>query len=152
MTSLDPTRLPGRTMSSVVMAPDGLPAVKVDSLPVAVGQRITFRFESVGLRWRQGVFLATDGRLVTGDTTSPALVLWSDSAPSVTAIEVAETVGRLVLYNVWDSGRGRDPFESQSATSGMLIESLPDGSLRYSCTDIGAEPDFGRVVFKVSIE
>lgn len=152
MTSLDPTRLPGRTMSSVVVGPDGLPTVKVESLPVAVGQRITLRFESVGPRWRQGVFLATDGQLVAGGTSSTSLVLWSDSAPNEVAIEVAETDGRLVLYNVWDSGRGRGPFESQSATSGMLVESLPDGSLRYSCTDIGVEPDFGRVVFKVSIE
>ena len=66
-------------------------------------------------------------------------------------IDVAETSGSLVLYNIWDSGRGHRPFESQSHTSGMLVETLPDGSRRYSCNDIGLEPDFSRLVFRVLI-
>jgi hypothetical protein len=152
MTSFDQTRLPGRTLSSTVLGPDGRQAVKVESLPVAAGQRITLAFESVGPRWRQGVFLATTGRLEAAGTSSPSLVLWSDSAPVSSVVDVAETDGRLVLYNVWDSGRGRGSFESQSATSGMFVEPLPDGSLRYSCTDIGVEPDFSRIVFRVTIE
>jgi len=139
-------------LSSAVLGPDGQQAVKVESLPVARGQRITLTFESVGPRWRQGVFLATIGQLAVAGTSSPSLVLWSDSAPASSVIEVAETDGRLVLYNVWDSGRGLGLFESQSATSGMLVESLADGSLQYACTDIGVEPDFSRVVFRVSIE
>lgn len=152
MTSFDPTRLPGRTLSSAVKGPDGQPAVKVESLPVAKGQQITLTFESVGPRWRQGVFLATTGQLAVAGVSSPSLVIWSDSAPASSVIDVAETDGRLVLYNIWDSGRGRGTFESQSVTSGMLVESLPDGSLRYACTDIGVEPDFSRIVFRVSIE
>ncbi|HEX2893753.1 MAG TPA: hypothetical protein VHO29_07095 [Marmoricola sp.] len=152
MSSFDPARLPDRTLSKAVLGPDGQPAVKVESLPIAIGQRITLTFESVGPRWRQGVFLATTGRLTAAGTSSPSLVLWSDSAPSSSVIDVAETDGRLVLYNIWDSGRGRGPFESQSATSGMHVEALPDGSRRYSCTDIGVEPDFSRIVFRVSIE
>jgi hypothetical protein len=139
-------------LSNAILGPDGQRAVKVESLPVAEGQRITLTFESVGPRWRQGVFLATTGGLAAGGTSSPSLVLWSESAPSSSVIDVAETDGSLVLYNIWDSGRGYDSFESQSATSGMLVESLPDGSLRYSCTDIGVEPDFSRVVFRVAIE
>lgn len=152
MTSFDPTRLPARTLSKSVSGPNGEPAVKIEALPIMRGQRITLTFEAVGPRWRQGVFLATAGQLAAARTTSPSLVLWSDSAPTPSVIDVAETDGQLVLYNVWDSGRGRGPFESQSATSGMLVEVLPDGSQRYSCTDIGVEPDFSRLVFQVSIE
>lgn len=152
MTSFDPTRLPGKTLSKAVTGSDGQPAVKIEALPITQGQRITVTFEAVGPRWRQGIFLATAGQLVAAGTSSPSLVLWSDSAPTESVIDVAETDGRLVLYNVWDSGRGRGPFESQSATSGMLVEGLADGSQRYSCTDIGVDPDFSRLVFKVSIE
>lgn len=152
MTSFDATRLPNRTLSGSVNGPDGQPAVKIEAIRIARGQRITLTFESVGPRWRQGVFLATAGQLVAAGTSSPSLVLWSDSAPTQSVIDVAETDGQLVLYNVWDSGRGRGPFESQSATSGMLVEALADGSRRYSCTDIGVEPDFSRLIFKVSIE
>ena len=152
MTSSDPTRLPGRTLSKSIDGPDGQPAVKIEALPITRGQRIVLTFEAVGPRWRQGVFLGTAGQIVAAGTSSPSLVLWSDSAPAQSVIEVADTDGRLVLYNVWDSGRGRGPFESQSATSGMFVEKLPDGSQRYSCTDIGIEPDFSRLVFRVSIE
>lgn len=152
MTSFDPTRLPDRTLSKSVNGPDGQPAVKIEALPIMRGQRLTLTFEAVGPRWRQGVFLATAGQLVIAGTSSPSLVLWSDTAPTQSVIDVAETDGRLVVYNVWDSGRGRGPFESQSATSGMLVEVITDGSRRYSCTDIGVEPDFSRLVFKMSIE
>ncbi len=144
-------RLPGRTLSISVAAPDGQPAVRIDSLPITKGQRVTLTFERVGPRWRQGVFLATTGSLAIAGTSSPQRVLWSDTAPRSVAIEVAETDGRLVLYNVWDSGRGRH-HESQSDTSGMFVEALADGSIRYSCTDIGLEPDFSRLVFSVLIE
>lgn len=152
MTSFDRTRLPAKTLSEAISGPDGRPAVMIEELPITQGQRITITFESVGPRWRQGVFLATAGQLVAAGTSSPALVLWSDSAPAKSVIDIVETDGRLVFYNVWDSGRGRGRFESQSATSGMLVEALADGSRRYSCTDIGVNPDFSRLVFRVSIE
>lgn len=151
MTPVDQFRLPERTLSKEVSGPDGQPAVKIESLPVEPGRHVTLTFEAVGHRWRQGVFLATTGRLLTGGVSGPSLVIWSDSAPPTCVIEVAETEGHIAFYNIWDSGRGRRPFESQSATSGMVVETLPDGSRRYSCTDIGVEPDFSRLVFKVSI-
>jgi len=152
MTSFDPTRLPERTLSKSIEGPDGQAAVKIEALPITSGQRITLTFETVGPRWRQGVFLATAGQLVATGTSSSSLVLWSDSAPARSVIDVADTDVRLVLYNIWDSGRGRGPFESQSATSGMFVETLADRSHRYSCTDIGVEPDFSRLIFRVSIE
>lgn len=146
------TSLPSRTLSQSLLGPDGQPAVKLESLSVKKGQRITLTFESVGSRWRQGVFLATNGCLAVAEVSSAAFVFWSDSAPKPVVIDIVETDGRLVLYNIWDSGRGRSPFESQSETSGMLVKVFEDGTRRYSCTDIGVEPDFGRLVFKVLIE
>ncbi|MHA7197945.1 hypothetical protein [Arthrobacter alkaliphilus] len=138
-------------MSTTIVGPIGEPAVMIESLPVSAGQHVTVTFEAVGPRWRQGVFIATAGRLEIAGTSSPSLVLWSDSAPASSTITVVETDGRLVFYNVWDSGRGRK-FESQSFTSGMLVEPLADGSSKYSCADIGTEPDFSRIVFRVRIE
>lgn len=152
MTPLDPARLPDRVLSKSIEGPDGHPAIKVELLPIRPGQRVTLTFESAGPRWRQGVFLATTGQLAAAGTTSPSLVLWSDSAPNPALIDIVDTDGRLVLYNVWDSGRGRGSFESQSATSGMLAEVVADGSRRYSCTDIGSEPDFSRLIFRILIE
>src|SRR5438105_2383495 len=102
MTSLDSIRLPDRTLSKSVNGPDGKPAVKIEALPIKQGQTITLTFEAVGPRWRQGVFLAKAGQLVVAGTSSPSLVLWSDSAPTQSMIDVAETDGRLVLYNAWD--------------------------------------------------
>lgn len=146
------TRLPDRTLSKSIKGPDGQPAVKIEVLPLTVAQRITLTFEAVGPRWRQGVFLATAGHLGAAGTWSPSLVLWSDSAPTQSVIDVADTDGRLVLCNVWDSGRGRRPLESQSSASAMFVETVSDSSKRYSCTDIGVEPDFSRLVSRVWIE
>ena len=61
-------------------------------------------------------------------------------------VEVLQTDGLLRLYNVWDSGRGHRPFESQSATSGMLAS---DGT--YRCSDIALDPAFDCLTFAVDI-
>jgi len=31
------------------------------------------------------------------------------------------------------------------------VDTLPDGSRRYACTDTGVEPDFDRLVFRMLI-
>lgn len=143
--------LPSRTLSQAIVGPDGDPAIKIETLPIVAGQQVVLAFEAVGPRWRQGVFLATAGVLATSSTRSASLVIWSDTAPVETSIAVIETGGDLLLYNIWDSGRRRRPFESQSHTSGMIVEELPDGWLRYSCTDMGTPPDFGSLVFRLFI-
>ena len=60
-------------------------------------------------------------------------------------MSVVATDGWLRLYNIWDSGRGLGPFESQSYTSGMLVTRQGDW-LRYGCADIDA-PQFDRLTF-----
>lgn len=84
-------------------------------------------------------------------TSSPALVLWSDTTPEPAELDIVETDGKLVFYNVWDSGRGLGAFESQSATSGMVVDRLADGWTRYSCNDIGRDPQYDRLVFRVRL-
>ena len=82
---------------------------------------------------------------------SSQLVIWADTAPPHVDVEVEASDGLLRFYNIWDSGRGKGSFESQSATSGMLVEQLDDGSLRYACNDIGAGSDFDKLIFSVAI-
>ncbi len=144
--------LPNRTLSRAVRGPSGDPAVKIEAIEVQTGQTVRLTFESVNSAWRQGVWLATQGELSVAGTTSPQVVLWSDTAPAEVEIVVQVTDGLMRLYNVWDSGRRRGPFESQSATSGMLVETMPDGSSRYSCNDIGTDAKFDKLVFRLRFE
>jgi hypothetical protein len=149
MATFSSKRLPGRTVSKTVVGPDGQPAVLIEAFTIRIGQRVTLTFESTGKRWRQGVYLQTNGRLRTAETTSPSLVLWGDAAPKTSVIEVVETNGQFILYNVWDRGQGR---QSQGWTSGMYVQNLPDGWTRYSCTDTGTEPNFGQLVFRLHVD
>jgi len=123
----------------------------IEAIGVRPGQTVTLAFESTNSPWRQGVWLASRGELGIAGTASPQFVLWSDTSPDYVEIEVRTTDGLLRIYNVWDSGRHLGPFESQSATSGMVLEAMPDGSRRYSCNDIGTDPDFQKLVFRLSI-
>ncbi|GGF56942.1 hypothetical protein GCM10011519_33600 [Marmoricola endophyticus] len=93
----------------------------------------------------------TNGELETNGTIARAFRLWSDTSPETIEIDVLQTKGQVVVHNIWDSDRGKG-MESQSATSGVLIDDLPDGSRRYRCNDIGYDPDFTSVVFRVSIQ
>lgn len=144
--------LPGRVVSSQVQAPDGSPALKIESLAVTRGDLIAVEFESVDSPWRQGIFVATEGQLKVDGEGTRAVVLWSDTAPRPTVLKIVDTAGALIFYNIWDSGRGRRQFESQSFTSGMAPEVLPDGWIRYCCTDVGTEPNFARLVFRIRRE
>lgn len=61
-----------------------------------------------------------------------------------------KSTGSMIFYNVWDSGRGLGPFESQSNTSGMIRENLPLNGYRYRCNDIGQDPKFEKLIFRVA--
>jgi len=142
-------RLPGRTMNSALTTPDR-EVVLIETVPCSAGDRFSLTFESVEPRWRQGVWLAVDGDLVVGDQTTQQVVLWRDAAPDQVQVEVRSTSdGLLRLYNVWDSGRSRRPWESQSHTSGMIREAVAEG-FRYHCSDISPHPSFGALVFTLT--
>jgi hypothetical protein len=125
--------------------------IRIEALPVSAGQTVLLRIEKVKSSWRQGVWLGTEGSLTVGEAHLSQFIVWADTAPPETEIGVEETDGLLRLYNVWDSGRGPGRSESQSHTSGMLLEETTDGSRRYSCNDIGLNSDFTKLVFSVAI-
>ena len=123
----------------------------IEALPIVSGQFIRLVIDMVQSPWRQGVWLGTDGVLRVADSADSQFVVWSDTAPAEVRIQCESTDGLLRFYNVWDSHRGYQPYESQSATSGMLVEELDDGWIRYSCNDIGANPDFQKLVFRIAV-
>ena len=142
-------RLPGRSVNHVLNSPDR-EVLLIDTVLCSAGDRFLLTFESVDPRWRQGVLLAVEGELALEDVTSSQVVLWRDTAPDQVHLEVRSTSdGLLRLYNVWDSGRGLGPWESQSHTSGMIREGITRGQ-RYHCSDINPAPLFDAVVFTLT--
>ena len=129
----------------------GRDVVLFDIRSITQRSRIQLHLESSDSPWRQGVWLATAGTLMHNGVSSPQLVFWIDTAPEVVEIGVGATDGYLRLYNVWDSGRGLGDFESQSYTSGMLIDEVEPGVVRYRCNDIGLDPTFDNLVFTIRI-
>lgn len=142
-------RLPGRSLNSGLTTPSR-EVVLIESVPCSAGDRFTLTFESADPRWRQGVWLAVHGTLAVEIETSSQIVLWRDTAPDQVQLEVRSTDdGLLRFYNVWDSGRGLGPYESQSRTSGMISESVTGGR-RYQCSDINPDPTFDALMFTLT--
>ncbi|MBY5162883.1 hypothetical protein [Salsipaludibacter albus] len=137
-------------VNSALMGPEGEVVLMLDVVSVGSGAGFNITFEQVASEWRQGVWLGTDGILQVDGARSPHIVLWQDIAPASTHVRLLEGSGDLRLYNVWDSGRGIKDHESQSATSGMVVETLERGSRRYRCNDIGYDPSFQKLVFTLS--
>jgi hypothetical protein len=142
--------LPGRLLNANLTEQVGREVVKLEAIPIVAGQRVRFEIESATSPWRQGVRFATHGVLIVNTTEGPQLDLWMDTAPAIVEMACASTDGLLRFHNIWQSGR-RPGVESLSHTSGMLVDALADGSRRYSCNDIGLQPDFQKLVFRVSV-
>ena len=119
--------------------------VMIDAFPIRDGDLLKLSFESINSPRQQGVWLKTDDGLVVNQQQSPSIQLWQHSAPQEVLIECHTRTGCLLLYNIWDAGHGP---ESQSFTSGMLVEELPSGR-RYRCNDFGFDPSFDRLVFRL---
>jgi hypothetical protein len=115
-------------------------------LSAPLGSRWTLRFESANSESRQGVFLATDQHIEYSGDKYAALVLWLDTSPEVAEFVCFSSDERLHLYNIWDKGAG---MQSQAYSSGMRIESIPEGR-RYRCNDIGFDAKFDKLVFTLS--
>lgn len=144
----DVTSLPGSVLS-MSLSTDACSIWKIDVIGCASGDVLEVAFEAADRNWSHGLWLAVDGHLDVGGEGSSQVVLWERVAPPVIEVRVLSTTdGLLRLYNVWDSGRGIQPFESQSATSGMQKEVLPEG-VRYRCQAISREPRFDSVVFTI---
>jgi hypothetical protein len=124
----------------------GRDVVKMEVLPIAAGQTAQVRFLETASAWRQGIWIGTEGLLEVAGARDSQLILWTDTAPSEVRVFVIETDGWLRFYNIWDSGRGLSPYESHSATSGMLVSGL-----RYACSDIAEDPEFDRLSFSLEV-
>jgi hypothetical protein len=119
--------------------------VKWEVFPVIDGERLRLTFESAKAVGRHGVLLLVDGGLCVDGQVSGSVDIWQDAAPPVVEIEVLSSSGTLHLYNIWDTGEGRN---SQSWTSGMRVEEMADGR-RYLCNDIGLDGRFDDLVFRL---
>lgn len=118
-----------------------------DIFPVRNEETLRLVFESQNSIWRQGVWLKTDSGVIIGRTHCPSAVLWMDTAPTEVYFTCFTSDGFLSIYNKWDSKRGLGS-ESQSISSGMLIEELGKGR-RYKCNDIGFNTIFDKIVFRI---
>jgi hypothetical protein len=121
--------------------------IKWEVFPLDERCELVLVFEDWKRTSRHGVRLAVDGALIVNGQAAPSVELWSDTAPNEIKIEVCDSKGVLSVYNLWDSGSGR---QSQSYTSGMLVEQLPMGR-RYRCNDIGLVTSFDDLVFGIEI-
>jgi hypothetical protein len=122
--------------------------IRWDVFSISDGEVLRLRFDSVNSDWRQGVWLRTDRSIIVGSQDYEQVVLWQDTAPPVVELTCSSKDGLLDVYNVWCSGRPHTRMESHSASSGMLIEELPNGR-RYQCNDIGFETQFDKLVFRL---
>lgn len=146
----DASRLPGRLPNPEVHGPNGEQALMIDAVPVSSGQRVQIEFEGINGPRRQGLFVATDGLLRTEDAVSKAYTLWEDTAPRLIDMEVVETDGTLIFYNIWEKTPGAG-FRSQAYTSGMLPQPLEDGWTRYRCQDFGVDNTFDSLTFRIRV-
>jgi len=119
--------------------------VKWDIFPVRDAEWVKVVFESYSSPWRQGVWLRTDEGIIVNGLACKSVELWADTAPREVICQCFTSDGMLSVYNIWDRGHGR---ESQSWTSGMLVEELNDNR-RYRCNDIGFETNFDKIVFRI---
>jgi hypothetical protein len=125
------------------------PVVKLDVIPVLLGEVLQLDILTSLGPLRRGVWVGVEGEMEINGEVDDQFVLWADTVAGEVKITVRRTDdGLLRLYNVWDSGRGR---RSQTDYSGML-KSVADGGqvATYSCHDVGSEPEFDKLVFRLS--
>ena len=143
-------RLPSQpVLNDELTAALGKSVIKLEVIPVREGETLRVTFQSTASTWRQGLWLGVNGDLEIDGVRGDQFEVWTDNAPPSFEAKVVRTEdGLLRLYNIWDSGRGRRR-ESQSATSGMLKEVRNDGAILYRSSDIGVQPRFDKLVFRV---
>jgi hypothetical protein len=119
----------------------------VDLLPCTQGDAFRVTIESTDSEWRQGVMLRAPGPItVAGRRIRGPVVLWEDTAPTVSDIRIRAAKGPLEIKNVWDTGNG--VVQSWHNGAAMMIEEVPSGR-RYRCNDGHPDEDFDDIVFRV---
>jgi hypothetical protein len=116
-----------------------------DVFRVQDGEKLRLIFESINSDWKQGVWMMCDKGIDVNDLHGKSVDIWFDKSPTIVSFVCNTDNGFLSIYNIWDRGLGRN---SQSHSSGMLIEDLPNGR-RYRCNDIGFDTEFDKLVFMI---
>ena len=116
-----------------------------DVIPIHDGEELTIFFEDKKSTWSQGVWLMCDGGIQVHGEEKKDIVLWYETATNPISIKCKTTNGKLNIYNVWNRGFG---INSQSHSSGMVVEDLPNGR-RYRCNDIGFDTNFEKLIFRI---
>lgn len=116
-----------------------------DVFPIETGETLILTFESKNSEWLQGVWLMCDEGIEVDGVFNQSMILWYETAKKQFRIKCYTKKGLLNIYNVWDRGHGPN---SQSHSSGMVIEEIPKGR-RYRCNDIGLQTYFDKLVFKI---
>jgi hypothetical protein len=146
--------LPDRLVDAELTQSLGREVVKIEVLPLSAGQHIQLRLEKTGSRLRQGVWFGVNGVLRVGEVTSSQMQIWRDTAPPLVDLLCEASGGLLHFYNIWrtpDSGLSPGNVFSLLGNSGMLVDELPGGWRRYSCSHSAPEADFSRLVFQLRI-
>ena len=119
--------------------------ILLDVIPIENGDKLSLIFESKNSNWNQGVWMKCDKGIAIEDVLSNSVIIWFDKDPDLVSF-VCNTENELLsIYNIWDRGIG---INSQSHSSGMLVEDLPNGR-RYRCNDIGFETEFDKLIFRI---
>jgi hypothetical protein len=116
-----------------------------DVFPVIDEEALNLVFESKNSEWEQGVWLMCDKGISIEGHFGKSIHLWYGHSPDIVPFICHTKNGLLSVYNIWDRGQGSD---SQSHSSGMLIEEHPNGR-RYRCNDIGFDTQFDKLVFQI---
>jgi hypothetical protein len=116
-----------------------------DVFPVKNGETVLLTFESKNSEWLQGVWLMCDMGIEVDGIFNRSVMLWYETASKQVNVKCHTNNGLLNIYNIWDRGYGPN---SQSHSSGMVIEEIPKGR-RYKCNDIGLQTIFDKLVFKI---
>lgn len=118
----------------------------MEALAVDAGDLLTLRVVKPKPGFgRQGLWLATRGRLRIDDDPAPQFLLWADRVPDEVVIRVDHTDGLVRFCNVFDS------IASQLYGGGMLRQDASDGWIEYVCNNMGLEDTYEKLVFRVRI-
>lgn len=116
-----------------------------DVVSVADEEVVRIRFDSVNSKYRQGIWLRTDGGIEIEGQRYASVDLWYDTAPKEVLCTCHTKNGCLSVYNIYmESGHRM----SQTASSGMRIEEFNNGRT-YCCNDVGFETNFDTLIFHI---
>lgn len=120
-------------------------------LPVTNRVVVRVRFVSVNPQVRQALrFTVAGGNLVVNGQALSNVVLWSDTAPRVSEIEIVPSTTNCTVkvWNAWEDESG--VMQAWIGNGGMLVDVSPSG-VRLQCSDGVGGPSFGDLVAELVV-